>query len=62
MSTAERCPKISLNEKKAVAIIYMLMFGQSQKASRFSQVLSSALISKDLSETGLLNKTSISVS
>ena len=65
MSTEEHSSgRTLLNEKKAVAIIYMLMFGQSQKASWFQQVLSGQVAGKGLSETGLsiLNKSGIAMS
>ena len=42
-----------LNEKKTVAVIYMLIFGQSQKASWFQKLISSAVVSKGISEGGL---------
>ncbi len=52
------------NEKKAVAIIYMLVFGQSQKASWFQKLISTMAVSKGISETGLsiLNKSGIALS
>ena len=36
-----------LNEKKTVAVIYMLIFGQSQKAIWFQKLISSAVVSKE---------------
>ena len=42
-----------LNEKQTVAVIYMLLFGQSQKASWFQKLSSSAVVSKGISEGGL---------
>ena len=52
------------NEKKCVAILYMLMYGQSQKASWFQKVMASQLVGKGISETGLaiLNKSGIATS
>lgn len=54
----------SMNEKKAVAIIYMMMFGQSQKASWFQRAISSEVAGRGISETGLniLNKSGIAIS
>ena len=53
-----------LNEKKNVAILYMMMFGQFQKACWFQRVLSSQVVNKGLSETGLgiLHKSGIAIS
>ena len=52
------------NEKKAVAIIYMVVFGQFQKANWFQKIVAQNITGRGLSETGLsiLNKTGISVS
>ena len=54
----------ALNEKKAVTIIYMRMFGQSQKANWFQKVISNIAVGKGISEGGLsvLNKSGITVS
>ena len=43
----------ALNEKKTEAMIYMLIFGQSQKASWFQKIISSTVVSKGISESGL---------
>ena len=52
------------NEKRVVAVIYMLMFGQSQKANWFQKILANEVVSKGVSGTGLsmLNKTGVAVS
>ena len=42
-----------LNEKETVAVIYMPIFGQSQKASWCQKLISSAVVSKGISEGGL---------
>ncbi|XP_065061436.1 uncharacterized protein LOC135688497 [Rhopilema esculentum] len=54
----------ALNKKKAVTIIYMLMFGQSQKASWYQKVMSNMVVGKGISEGGLsvLHKSGIAVS
>ena len=54
----------ALNEKKAVTIIYMMMFGQSQKANWFQKVISNMAVGKGISEGGLSvrNKSGIAVS
>ncbi|XP_065054170.1 uncharacterized protein LOC135682973 [Rhopilema esculentum] len=65
MSVQEQTPsKLLQNEKKVVAALYMLVFGQSQKASWFQKVLSQRVVGKGISETGLsiLNKSGVSVS
>ena len=56
--------KQDANENKAVAILYILMNGQSQKANWFQKCLSSHSIAKGLSGTGLsiLNQCGIGVS
>ena len=52
------------NKRKTVTIIYMLMFGQSQKASWFQKVMSNMVVKKGISEGGLsvLNQSGIAVS
>ena len=52
------------NEKKAVSVIYMLVFGQSQKANWFQKIVAQNTVGKGLSESGLsvLNSTGIAVS
>ena len=47
-----------------MAIIKMLMFGQSQKASCFQKILSNQVVSRGISDSGLsiLNKSGISAS
>ena len=52
------------NEKKCVSIIYMLIFGQSQKANWFQKVLSTQVVGKGISDTGLsiLNNSGIAIS
>ena len=54
----------ALNEKKAVTIIYMRMFGQSQKANWFQKVISNIAVGRGISKVGLsvLNKSGIAVS
>ena len=49
------------NEKKAVTIIFMLMFGQSQKACWLQKEISNVTVGKGVSERGLsvLNKSGI---
>ena len=42
-----------LNKKRAVNIIYMLVFGQSQKANWFQKTLSRQVVTKGISESGL---------
>ncbi|XP_065071280.1 uncharacterized protein LOC135695966 [Rhopilema esculentum] len=65
MSQEHQTPfKKEQNEKKAVAIIYMLVYGQSQKANWFQKIFAQNMTGKGISESGLaiLNQTGISVS
>ena len=65
MSTPQQTnARMEQNEKKCVSIIFMLMFGQSQKANWFQRVLSCQVVGRGISESGLsiLNKSGIAVS
>ena len=65
MSQEHQTPfKKEQNEKKAVAIIYMLVYGQSQKANWFQKIFAQNMTGKGISESGLaiLNQSGISVS
>ena len=65
MSTNDQVAgRMHLNEKKAVTIIYMLVFGQSQKANWFQKTLSRQVVTKGISESGLalLNKIGVGIS
>ena len=58
ITTAMPCDGHSLtkkdaNEHKAVTILYMLMFSQSQKANWFKTYLSSQAVLRGISDTGL---------
>ncbi|XP_065060338.1 uncharacterized protein LOC135687658 [Rhopilema esculentum] len=65
MSQEHQTPfKKEQNEKKAVAIIYMLVYGQSQKANCFQKIFAQNMTGKGISESGLaiLNQSGISFS
>ena len=51
------------NKKKTVTIVYMLMFGQSQKASWFQTVMSNMVVKQVITEGGLsvLNQSGIAI-
>ena len=54
MTTTEHTAgRRSLNDKNVVAVLYMLVFGQSKKASLFERVLSDQVVGRGISETGL---------
>ena len=52
------------NENKVVAVLYILMFGQSQKVNWFQKCLSTHAVSKGISGSGLslLNQCGVSTS